>query len=197
MTNQKNFEDLVDKYPKIFRDRHGDMRHTAMVWGFECGIGWYDIIDRTCRLIQSHIDHINKHRQFVLRHNEMREQILRNDYTLFDEEFAKCSEAYRELQRTSIPNQNSLNVPNEIPQLIASQIKEKFGTLRFYYDGGDGFCAGVIDMAETMSAITCETCGNPGKLAGGSWLYTTCKEHLRDGDTYYGEENDDKVDSDS
>jgi hypothetical protein len=55
------------------------------------------------------------------------------------------------------------------------QIKEKYGTLRLYHHGGDSYCEGVIDMAEAMSAVTCEQCGNPGKSTGGGWISTLCE----------------------
>lgn len=46
---RKELDDqLVERYPAIFRDRDGDMRSTAMCWGFECGDGWYDLIDVLC-----------------------------------------------------------------------------------------------------------------------------------------------------
>ena len=31
---------LCEKYPLLFKDRNGDMRTTAMVWGFCHGDGW-------------------------------------------------------------------------------------------------------------------------------------------------------------
>lgn len=55
------------------------------------------------------------------------------------------------------------------------QIKEKFGTLRLYHHGGDSYCEGVIDMAEAMSAVTCEQCGAPGKPNDGGWISTLCE----------------------
>jgi hypothetical protein len=55
------------------------------------------------------------------------------------------------------------------------QIKEKFGTLRLYHDGGDSYCKGVIDMAEAMSAMTCELCGAPGKTNDIGWMSTLCE----------------------
>lgn len=60
-----------------------------------------------------------------------------------------------------------------------TQVKEKYGTLRFYYDGGDAVIDGMERMAEAMSAVTCETCGNPGKMRGNTWFYTACEEHTR------------------
>ena len=39
---------LCAKYPELFRDRHGDMKETLMCWGFECGDGWYPLIEQLC-----------------------------------------------------------------------------------------------------------------------------------------------------
>ena len=62
-----------------------------------------------------------------------------------------------------------------VPQVTLDQVKEKFGTLRFYYTGGDDYIRGLVSMAESMSAVTCEECGNPGKQTHGGWIKTTCK----------------------
>jgi hypothetical protein len=45
-----------------------------------------------------------------------------------------------------------------------SQIKEKFGGLRAYANGADEYIRGAIEMAESMSYITCEVTGEKGKL---------------------------------
>jgi len=39
---------LVKKYPKIFKDYGGDIRHTCMGWGMACGRGWFLLIDELC-----------------------------------------------------------------------------------------------------------------------------------------------------
>jgi len=44
-------EELCRKYPLIFKNRHAHMTETAMCWGFECGDGWYNIIDVLCGLL--------------------------------------------------------------------------------------------------------------------------------------------------
>jgi hypothetical protein len=61
------------------------------------------------------------------------------------------------------------------PHFQFTQVKEKYGTLRLYFVGGDSYCEGVIDMAEAMSAVTCEQCGNPGKPNDGGWITTLCE----------------------
>jgi hypothetical protein len=53
---QKLDETLCKKYPKIFAQRGLPMNQTAMCWGFQCGDGWYTLIDSLCRLIQYHCD---------------------------------------------------------------------------------------------------------------------------------------------
>ena len=54
------------------------------------------------------------------------------------------------------------------------QIKEKFGTLRFYVGGASDEIHDAIDEAERLSEITCERCGEPGTLRRNSWLATLC-----------------------
>lgn len=47
-------EKLCQKYPSLYRDRNGDMKETLMCWGFECGSGWYTLIDVMSELISKH-----------------------------------------------------------------------------------------------------------------------------------------------
>ena len=140
-------EALCAKYPEIFRDRNGDMRETAMCWGFECGDGWYNIIDAACAQIQNRLHNLHRYGEYS-KHGE-----------------------------------GSIR---QHPQVVATQVKEKYGTLRFYYTGGDEYIEGVIAMAEQMSEVTCEKCGAPGKLQSYGWAYTACDEHTRDEDKENG-----------
>ena len=66
---------------------------------------------------------------------------------------------------------------NDCPQVIVQQVKEKFGTLRFYYDGGDDFVHGAVWLAESMTGMLCETCGGLGKRREGGWVRTLCDQH--------------------
>ena len=65
----------------------------------------------------------------------------------------------------------------DCPQVIVQQVKEKFGTLRFYYDGGDDFIHGAVWLAESMTSMLCETCGGLGKRREGGWMRTLCDQH--------------------
>ena len=64
-----------------------------------------------------------------------------------------------------------------VVQVKVAQIKEKFGGLRFYYDGGDDAIDGMVRMAESWAAHSCETCGAPGKSRDGGWIKTLCDHH--------------------
>lgn len=63
----------------------------------------------------------------------------------------------------------------EFPKV--AQIKEKFGGLRFYIDGGDEATYGMIRMAEAWADCTCEVCGAPGHSRQGGWIKTLCDTH--------------------
>ena len=119
---------LCERYPKMTVNRNKSMMETTMYWGFECGDGWFNIIDQLMGNIQRHIDWRNRKGGVVA-------------------------------------------------QVTVDQVKEKFGTLRFYYTGGDDYVHGLVCMAESMSGVTCESCGNPGKSTGGGWIKTVCEAH--------------------
>jgi hypothetical protein len=62
----------------------------------------------------------------------------------------------------------------KIPDII--QIKEKFGSLRFYIQGGDEMIDGMIWLAESMSYKICEKCGTTENIGHTkSWIITLCE----------------------
>lgn len=62
------------------------------------------------------------------------------------------------------------------PDYRLSQVKVKFGGLRFYPSSlMTGEMYGYIRRAEAEAGQTCETCGGPGVARKGFW--TLCDEH--------------------
>jgi hypothetical protein len=57
-----------------------------------------------------------------------------------------------------------------------SQIKEKFGTLRFYVGSAPEHVYEAIDVAERKSAETCENCGARGERIDDGWIRTLCAQ---------------------
>ncbi len=110
---------MLERYPKMFSGKYG---------GFQCGEGWWPILEALCFNIQHHIDWKNRQSEIVV-------------------------------------------------QVVVEQIKEKFGGLRFYYDGGDEYISGLVSMAESWADASCEECGAPGKRRDGGWIKTLCDTH--------------------
>lgn len=156
--NKELDEKLCEKYPLIFRDRRADPSKTCMYWGFSCSDGWYNIIDNLCGAIQNHIDNRLDQIEWAKKWND------------------KVNDENHEW--VSFADRKEREIPEPVPQVVAVQVKEKFGGLRFYYNGGDDVVRGIVRMAEAMSYDTCEQCGAPGKLTNNKgWYYTACKEH--------------------
>ena len=74
-----------------------------------------------------------------------------------------------------------------VEQVVVEQIKEKFGGLRFYYNGGDEKIQGMVRMAEAWADRSCEECGAPGTAGGKGWIRTLCPTHRAEADARYAE----------
>lgn len=129
--NKENDEYLVNKYPKIFKNRYGNMRETAMCWGFSCGDGWFWLIDNLCSQIQWKIDH---------------------------------------------PSWKD-GKPQVIEQVVATQVKEKFGGLCFYVECASPEIYAIIHFAESISHSICEECGSTKNIGHtNGWITTLCED---------------------
>lgn len=80
-----------------------------------------------------------------------------------------CGQIQNHLEHNMKDNDGTITVE-------ATQVKEKYGSLRFYYTGGDEFIRGVCWMAEGLSECTCEECGSPGTQNSVGWISTLCDD---------------------
>ena len=133
---------LVSKYPILFKQYGGDPKDTCMAFGFECGDGWYHLIDTLCGAIHGEVTWVND---------------------LWPELNFSCS---------------------------AVQVKEKYGSLRFYYEffyktdlsddemkkltGSMDRIAGMTQITEALSKSICENCGEKCEIAEGPFPRTEC-----------------------
>ena len=46
--NREKAQQLTTTYPMLFRKYNGEMRRLDETFGFECGSGWYDLINQLC-----------------------------------------------------------------------------------------------------------------------------------------------------
>jgi hypothetical protein len=92
----------------------------------------------------------------------------------------ECADGWYDILNNMCQKLNNLNI-----RLTFVQIKEKYGTLRVYYE-----CQGkttrnehetmneIVGLAEAQSSHTCELCGNIGKLIiTNGWYRTRCSHH--------------------
>ena len=173
---------LVKKYPKIFVDRYENMQKTAMCWWFEHGDGWFWLLDQLCDSIQSYIDSNSK--RTVIKNKFLEKLVKRlrkssSKYSRFKiiRKLLKHRGTFLRKIANYIDDKSEKIEIETITQVVATQVKEKFGTLNFYYIGGDNMIDGMVWLAENMSANVCEFCGstnNVGYTEG--WISTICEE---------------------
>ena len=154
-------EALCAKYPQIFKDRRGDPRNTLMCFGFECGDGWYNIIDALCGLMTS------EYRQRKDSYEFAKETLDGGGKTPWGKDVTA-----EEVEEKRLAMEEA---EKQIP--VAVQVKEKFGGLRFYVNHAIDKHYDYITFAESMSYRTCEECGNPGKTYTNGWHKTLCDIH--------------------
>lgn len=150
---------LFEKYPKIFRQKDLSMKETCMCWGIDCGDGWYALLDCLCFELQNLADN--------------------GESTYRYYPFGRfLSELFRNTKL------RGRWIKKPLPQIEAIQVKEKFGTLRFYNTGYCEQSEVLIRYAEILSSCTCEVCGSTkdASLTKGFWLKTLCKNCKKEGE---------------
>jgi hypothetical protein len=145
---------IREKYPLIFSQR----------CEMSINDGWFDIIDILCGNIQNRIDNVIRQREYTIEWNK----------NVNDPDF-EWTAAFVEREERE--------VPELVEQVVATQIKEKFGTLRFYYSGGNDYIRGLEAMAVSMSGVICEQCGSPGTSRSNKkqrWILVLCDKHAEE-----------------
>lgn len=147
---------LCDDFPIIYKDRHANMQTTCMCWGFSCGPGWFDLIYTLSSIINNVVENSKSNAIYK----------YKKDHSI---------EYDKDLSEDVL---KSLKLDEKMA--VASQVKEKYGGLRFYHgscgltDEENATIDGAVSMAESMSHLICEECGNPGKTNSFGWLQTLC-----------------------
>lgn len=87
----------------------------------------------------------------------------------------ECGNGWYELILDLSAKLNAL-IERDYPDTIATQVKEKFGELRFYLSSETDEMSDLINEAAHLSLQTCELCGKPGLLRNSGWLQVKCDE---------------------
>lgn len=149
---------LIKKYTPLYIGHKRPITENLMGFGFECGDGWFNIINSL---------------SFELCHDWFRAQ---HEYKVFSERVGQTYAGKFITPEIVKQKKNALKrAEARVP--LAVQVKEKFGTLRFYANNCTETHNKLINFAELMSAVTCEVCGSRGKVREGGWLRCLCNEH--------------------
>ncbi len=158
---------MAEKFPRYF----GEGKHYG---GFAIGAGWYPIIE----VLVNEIDHYTKWRRNMRAH-DLRLDRARDkgrDAVLKFICKGKLPSMWDEDRADDIM-ETPHGITAKVNWVHVEQIKEKFGGLRFYYQGGDDHISGMVRMAEIWAGRTCETCGEKGDRRSGGWIRTLCDKH--------------------
>lgn len=171
---------LIRRFPMVFASRYADMSRTCMCWGMSCGDGWYEAIYLACLGIE---EEYNKYYPWYKRlwHRLSFHIIPRwNKFISHQPEWMYKTYKAKNYRREFKNKRFYIHMPSWAGQ--ASQVKEKFGTLRFYLHSETDKMSTYVDYAERLTENLCETCGKYGKLRGKGWYYTSCEEHAKEQD---------------
>lgn len=96
-------------------------------------------------------------------------------FELFDIE---CEDGWKKLYEPIIEYIQEYNKTHEDNPIEIHQIKEKYGSLRFYTNYYTEDLRKMIDNAEHESYYTCEICGKyiDQPIVKNHWIYPFCKE---------------------
>lgn len=175
LARARTYNTLIEKYPLLFaRSEHN--KAPFSLFGFECDLGWYDIIEGLCNSLYRNYRMVNTRLEWA---NTRLSEVDSNLGTYFKTKEEAEEKLTKEIAELSVELEREIcNVP------IVAQIKEKFGTLRFYVDFREGVTNSatarvhaLVDFAEHMTQITCEQCGDKGKTYGIGWNKTLCHKH--------------------
>ena len=162
-------KNMAEKYPRYC----GDDSHFG---GFAIGEGWYPIVET----LIAQIDHYTKWKRNMRAYDLRLARAKAKGYDALMKWVLKGKAVpsfYDEQRVDDIMENEQRHITPKVEWIRIAQIKEKFGGLRFYYDGGDDQISGFVDMAELWAGHSCEQCGNMGKQRSGGWVRTLCDQH--------------------
>jgi hypothetical protein len=160
-------QNLVIRYPLIFRDYLGDMRKTCMAWGFECGDGWYNLLIELCEKIECLTEGTSLQVVAV----QVKEKFggLRFYYLL--EDSSHVSNVDRKVRSKIFWRTRGFFVKMNLWRLfdwINEQRQKVYKTI-------EERISDVVDDAEAKSYKTCEICGESGTANSKGWITTLCQ----------------------
>lgn len=182
MKHKHTLESLIDEFPLLLKQEKESLEPFAL-FGFECRDGWYNIIHSALLTISSVYNQKRCNVIYLKSTVDDSEKFIKNKRTWYKGDATDEELAADQLAMYNRALEELKEAEDSLPRF--TQIKEKFGTLRMYYEGGDDTTSAIVSFAENMSETTCEVCGDVGQVYGGGWISTLCRKHAVE---RYGEE---------
>jgi hypothetical protein len=159
---------LFKKYPALYKEHTLPMSETCMCWGVTCGDGWFNLINQLSEFLCS--DWIYEKYTYDRMVTNLGQLLYpgspESDFNpIITTELIAAVKVRMDDAELSIP--------------VARQVKEKFGTLRFYVSNATEEQYSAIQFAEYQSKMICEVCGARGTVGGRGWISTRCIKHRK------------------
>ena len=182
--NKENTEKLVKRFPVLYQGFYDPCSVTCMCWGFEHGDGWFSIIWQLSLALEDELKYTWAKQQWFL--------VKKRFSTRWNDLVYKISPPWRQNTKLvkgadNVWRHEKLPTPPEkFPWakkfivhpntgFAVTQVKEKFGGLRFYSPINDRI-SHLVSLAERAASNTCEECGDYGRLRiNHGWYKTLCK----------------------
>ncbi len=91
----------------------------------------------------------------------------------------ECGEGWRSILLSLSIKIESILEKCSATDMYAVQVKEKYGTLRFYMSKMTPEIAALVSDTEALSSQTCELCGHFGKMRGVNHIMVRCDKCFR------------------
>ena len=160
------------QFPELYKKERNGQSHGT---GFSCDNGWFNILLSLSYSISNILE--DRKKTNIMLQN-VKEDILNNnekDYPYWLKDYILKN------GNKDLLNHPKFNEPEETDKIVVVQVKEKFGVLCYYVDRSDKVINEVIENASSLSSMTCETCGSPGRTRRGSWIRVLCDDHAKEG----------------
>ena len=194
---------LFKKYPSLFYTGiDGELLPQFQRCWNDCPKGWETIVDDLCGAIVNYTKNtshsIPNPDKKIMRFLSKKWFVISRTINHFFNPYKNHSIVFNSEQKQKLENsfagkvrkststisqffyKQELYIYQKPPEVKIVQYKEKFGTLRFYIDGGDENVEGMIRFAEYLTSKTCQNTGDSGSLVcKRSWYATLSPEEAK------------------
>jgi len=172
--HRSSFETLLfSRFSFIYRQKSLSPSQTCMCWGIDTGPGWYKILWDLSKKIALEVKKTRElQKPYLILEGKNNNELFRSSKFIIASTIFLFNKYFLRKDLFFI-----------IDGFYVSQVKEKYGTLRFYCGIASDAIYSFIDEAEVASVETCEACGKSSKEENdrkkntpetGGWVYNEC-----------------------